>query len=158
MRKTKTFDIDGVSYHVAPLCQAQEDILLEILGEIGIINTAIDFISAEDENTELNVDRILIDLGHKRLIPKFLSTILVPVNEKFNEIRAKKMEAVMAQQSAELKFDVWPDFLSVAGMYAKRLLSISPAVKKKVENLLANQGLQNPLFSKSAKATSPKEK
>ncbi len=130
MPKIKIHEIDGVRYHVAPLCQAQEDILVEIFGEIGILDLSIRGYLAKSNELDLPVDDVLKNLGRKRLIPRLLATLLVPVNEKFDESKLPETEKIMAGQSVALKFEVWPDFLSVAGTYKKQLIRIFPSLKK----------------------------
>lgn len=153
-KKSKGVEINGVQYAVAPLCQAQEDILLELFGEAGIVNTAIEMATGE-EDKDIDFDGLLINMGRKRLIPRFLAVILVPVNQKFNEDRLPKLREIMSAESAELKFRVWPDFLAVGGKYLSKYINISPEMKETFGGLLQAKKPAKGSSSSPAGETSP---
>lgn len=154
MKSFNTFEVNGVQYQVAPLCQAQEDILLEIFGEIGVVDMAVD-LAMRDEETEIKLDQVLINLGRKRLIPRFLATVLVPVNQKFDETNLEKVISDVAAAPSDLKFRVWPDFLAAAGNYRQHLTRIFPQLKTlKLGKLMKMGATPKASSTTSAKGTS----
>lgn len=138
MSELKIYELGGKKYHVPMICQAQEEILLGILAEVGILEVVSDFLLARNENADIDFDRILRNLSQKRLLTRFMATLLVPVNEEFEEKRIEAIMKLVAKADPFLKFDVVQDFFGIMGKYEEQFKRISPLFKQKLAGLNRN--------------------
>jgi len=111
----RTYQLGDTTYYVPPLCLAQDEILLGILGEAGIADMEL------GEDLTLDLNDLLKRLAQKRLLRRFLGTILVPVNEKFDESKLPEMEKIAGQLDNLQILEIIEDFLSVNGKFFKLL-------------------------------------
>ncbi len=128
--EVKIYELGGKKYHVPMICQAQEEILLGLLADVGLMELVTDFLLAKNENAELDIDRILKNLSEKRLLTQFMATLLVPVNEEFDESRIPEIAQLVAKADPFLKFDVAQDFFGIMGKYEEQFKRISPKFRE----------------------------
>ncbi len=107
--------INGQEYVVDELTVAQDELIAEI---IALLESDAVLLGGE-----INVFSLAKSLGEKKLLRRFLSVVLVPAGEEFDESKCKEIEQQVAMVKSSAVMEVIEDFLHKNAGWMQKLYS-----------------------------------